>query len=146
MQNIRDLTGQTFNHLTAIKCVGKDNQNKLLWLFKCDCGNEKVIRGTNVTTGHIKSCGCKKRGMNLKHNEKHRFYVTKLHGKKLRSKTDLYCNNKSGFTGVHKRKSDGRYSASICINRTHYQTTIKNFYDAVKWREIMLKAIFKLGE
>lgn len=137
MQNFRDLTGQTFNHLTAIKYVGLDKQNKSLWLFKCDCGNEKVIRGTNVTTGHIKSCGCKTRGMNFKHSEKQLYYTTHLHGDKLRSKTDLYKNNKSGVTGVHKR-SDGRYHCSICVNGVKKSTTKSTFYDAVKWRENML--------
>ena len=138
MQNIRDLTGQKFNHLTAIKLVGKDNQNKLLWLFKCDCGNEKIIRGTNVTTGNIKSCGCKKRGMNVKNTEKQLYYTKNLHGDKLLSKTDLYKNNKSGVTGVHQRKSDGRYICYICVNGVKKSTTKSTFYDAVKWREDQL--------
>lgn len=55
---IKDLTGQKFNRLTAIKRVGKDNGGRSLWLFKCDCGAEKVICGNNVSSGRIVSCGC----------------------------------------------------------------------------------------
>ena len=139
MQNFKDLTGQKFNHLTAIKYVGLDNTKHSLWLFKCECGNEKILRGTNVTNGHIKSCGCKTRYVGFKNSEKQLYYTKRLHGEKLRSKTDLYKNNKSGVTGVHKRKSDGKYHCSICVNGKYYQTTKKNFYDAVQWRENMLK-------
>lgn len=28
------------------------------WLCRCDCGNEKVILGSSLVTGHTKSCGC----------------------------------------------------------------------------------------
>ena len=61
MNKIRNLTNQTFNHLTAIKYIGSDNNKKAIWLFKCDCGKEKILRGTNVTSGRIKSCSCLKR-------------------------------------------------------------------------------------
>lgn len=144
MSNFRDLTGQKFNFLTAIKLVGKDNNKHTLWLFECDCGNEKVIRGTNVTNGHIKSCGCKMKCYFNNESEKHKFYNKHLHGDKLRSKTDLYKNNTSGVTGVHQRKSDGRYTCYICVNGVKKSTTKSNFYDAVKWREDHLKR-YQLG-
>lgn len=53
MSKLIDITGQKFNRLTAIK--KKDGEN---WLFKCDCGNEKVINGYYVRKGKTKSCGC----------------------------------------------------------------------------------------
>lgn len=58
--NIRDLTGQTFNRLTAITQVGKNEKNQVLWEFSCACGNpERLIRtGTQVTSGNTRSCGC----------------------------------------------------------------------------------------
>lgn len=54
-----DLTGKTFNNLTAIKYVGKDNYNNHTYIFKCKCGNEKTWQGSDVKTGKVKSCGCK---------------------------------------------------------------------------------------
>jgi len=46
--------------LTAIKRIdGKRNKDKkAMWLFRCDCGKEKIISGTAVKSGNIKSCGC----------------------------------------------------------------------------------------
>jgi hypothetical protein len=58
MPRFRDLRGQEFGRLTAIKRVGKDAQKLSLWLFKCACGKRKTIRGTSVTSGRAKSCGC----------------------------------------------------------------------------------------
>ena len=57
-KNAKDITGQKFNFLTAIKYVGRDKGTNSLWLFKCDCGNEKVIMLQNVTRNNVKSCGC----------------------------------------------------------------------------------------
>ena len=36
----------------------KDSDNRFLGLFKCDCGNQKVISIRNVISGKTKSCGC----------------------------------------------------------------------------------------
>lgn len=53
-----DITGQTFGRLTVIKENGKDNNNKIFWLCRCECGTEKNIRGSDLRSGKILSCGC----------------------------------------------------------------------------------------
>ena len=56
MRKGKDITGQKFNSLTAIRKDEKTNK----WLFKCDCGNEIWLQQSKVT-GHAQtSCGCKK--------------------------------------------------------------------------------------
>lgn len=52
-----DITNQKFTRLTAIKFVECRNKRQF-WLFKCDCGNEKLINKTSVMHGVTKSCGC----------------------------------------------------------------------------------------
>lgn len=55
----KDLTNIRIGKLTALKEVkSRDKNKKLYWLFRCDCGNEKIMRGSNVVHGTIKSCGC----------------------------------------------------------------------------------------
>lgn len=49
-----DITGQTFNELTAVKCI---DTKKRLWLWKCSCGKECTARKNDVTLGKKKSCG-----------------------------------------------------------------------------------------
>lgn len=54
---IVDLSGQRFNHLTAISYVeGK----KSCWQCVCDCGNYIIVRTDSLQNGHTKSCGCLK--------------------------------------------------------------------------------------
>jgi hypothetical protein len=56
-----------FNFLTPIKKVEYNSKRRgWKWLFKCDCGVEKVIDYSLVKCGRTKSCGCFK-AKNLKH-------------------------------------------------------------------------------
>ena len=49
----RDITGKRFGRLVAIR-----QDIKLRWLYRCDCGTEKVIRMNAVNMGRTRSCGC----------------------------------------------------------------------------------------
>ena len=53
-----DLTGQVFGRLTVIRQNGKDNNNKIMWLCQCSCGTEKIVRGSDLRSGKVLSCGC----------------------------------------------------------------------------------------
>ena len=54
-----DLTGQTFNMLTAVRSDGKSGTHTM-WLCKCSCGSEKLkrVRASELLAGTIRSCGC----------------------------------------------------------------------------------------
>ncbi len=56
-QRSLDITGQTFGRLTAIRPNGKQGKH-VLWLCRCDCGNEKTARSGNLKSGGVTSCGC----------------------------------------------------------------------------------------
>ncbi|WP_333604079.1 hypothetical protein [Lactobacillus acetotolerans] len=76
------MTGKRYGKLVAIKVDNskrKIGDTKNYWLFKCDCGNYKIISGAGVRNGHSRSCGC-----GIVESDKKRF--TK-HGN---SKTKLY--------------------------------------------------------
>jgi hypothetical protein len=57
--NFKDITGQRFTRLVALRPVGRKN-NQVLWLCRCDCGNEITVSGVNLRTKETKSCGCLK--------------------------------------------------------------------------------------
>ena len=57
MGKCKDITGQKFGRLTAIKFSHKI-RNVHYWLFKCDCGNQKVILRCSVKANETTSCGC----------------------------------------------------------------------------------------
>jgi hypothetical protein len=56
-----DLAGRVFGQLTVIKLLSRGNGCSR-WLCRCNCGNEKAVRGGNLTSGHVSSCGCWKIG------------------------------------------------------------------------------------
>jgi hypothetical protein len=53
-----NLSGKTFSRLTVVDCVGPDGFGAIRWLCKCECGAEKAIRGADLKSGAVKSCGC----------------------------------------------------------------------------------------
>ena len=53
-----DLTGQTFGRLTVLKYHGINDKGIHMWLCRCECGNEKVVRGDALRYGQTRSCGC----------------------------------------------------------------------------------------
>lgn len=60
MARFKDRTGDKHGRLTVISHSGKDHRNKHLWLCLCECGNEKVVVGDNLSSGKSNSCGCLK--------------------------------------------------------------------------------------
>lgn len=58
MSRIKDLSGMRFGRLTVKRQAGLDNNSRALWLCKCDCGNEVVVKSTNLIKGSTQSCGC----------------------------------------------------------------------------------------
>jgi len=59
---MKDITGQKFNRLTAVRFVKwrwlPYGKRVPLWEFECECGKRTVAQRSNVLTGHTKSCGC----------------------------------------------------------------------------------------
>lgn len=53
-----DLTGRRFGRLIVIKVADSNKYGKYKWLCKCNCGNEKVVRGGDLRSGDTQSCGC----------------------------------------------------------------------------------------
>ena len=59
MKDTEMKVGDKINHLTMIEpSYPYGKQSRRYAKFKCDCGNEKIIRVSNVVTESTKSCGC----------------------------------------------------------------------------------------
>lgn len=56
--NFIDETGNKYERLTVIKEAGRDKHNNAMWLCRCTCGREVVVRGVDLRSGSTKSCGC----------------------------------------------------------------------------------------
>jgi AP2 domain len=72
----KDISGQKFGRLTAVRPVGKKN-GLTIWLFSCRCGGRKKTRLSQATTGVTRSCGClnnESRARNSRAHRKHGMY------------------------------------------------------------------------
>lgn len=55
----KDLTGQKFGKLTAIKRLDKKHiDGSYFWECKCDCGKTIEAVSNHLLRGDVKSCGC----------------------------------------------------------------------------------------
>jgi hypothetical protein len=65
---IKDIAGQRFGKWLVLNQGDRRANSQVLWLCRCDCGNEREIRGGTLRQGLSKSCGaCLERTPNLKH-------------------------------------------------------------------------------
>ena len=82
MRQFQDLTAQRFGKLTVMKLSHRDPLNKSVWVCKCDCGVEKIIRSDALKRNGTKSCGCSRRGKTSPLwkgvGEIHRYVLTRI--------------------------------------------------------------------
>lgn len=55
---VRNHTGKRFGKLTVRRQDGTNRHGKAVWLCSCDCGGETRVVGSDLTSGHTRSCGC----------------------------------------------------------------------------------------
>lgn len=92
MASSKNITNKKFNRLTAINFVEKKKQFHH-WLFKCDCGNEKILDKNSVVCGNTKSCGCLRNEKVSSINKTHGLTNTRFYNIWIGMKTR--CNNKN---------------------------------------------------
>lgn len=68
---MKDLTGKRFGRQIALRPCGKNKYGNVLWLCKCDCGNQHIVASGKLVQGKSKSCGCYALEIRSKSLEKH---------------------------------------------------------------------------
>lgn len=69
--------GDKFNRWTVISAEPIMKGGGRYWLCRCDCGKEKMVRGSVLRSGASKSCGCLTREMNIDRNTTHGMFGTR---------------------------------------------------------------------
>jgi len=122
-----NLKGQRFGRLVVLEEVGKNKNRQVFWRCECGCKERKVIivRGTSLTSGNTKSCGCLRK-------ERIKEVSTK-HGQSKRSKkTSAYkswagmlarCYNPNNITYSHC----GGRGIKVCEHWWEFE----NFYEDI---------------
>lgn len=91
-----NLIGQHFHYLTVLEEVPKAerrNPKQLEWKCQCDCGNITTVITNYLTSGHTKSCGCR-RASAAREN-----FTKDIKGKKYNKLTALEPTENRGADG-----------------------------------------------
>ena len=57
--NLVDLTGKVFGHLTVLRRDESVTGGKAKWICRCTCGNTVSVFSSSLRSGKTKSCGCR---------------------------------------------------------------------------------------
>lgn len=121
-----NLIGKRFGRLVVIEQIGKNKHGHILWLCRCDCGQEKIIRGGHLRDNKIKSCGCLNAELSSRRNTSHGCSLTPIYHI-WRSMNDR-CNNPND-RGYHKY---GERRIKVCWRWSNKNPTgFENFYEDV---------------
>lgn len=116
MAIFKDITGQKFGRLTAIKRIEAPAHLKhrcVFWLCKCDCGNYVEVASHSLTSGDTKSCGCYCRQQARKTQLKHNGSYTRLYRIWRSMKCRCYEHNSNSY------KYYGALGVEICVEWVH---------------------------
>jgi hypothetical protein len=57
-RKVIDETRGRYGRLKVIAFAGMNKRGQARWLCQCKCGKRSVVVGTDLRSGHTKSCGC----------------------------------------------------------------------------------------
>lgn len=113
-----DITGERFGKLTVIRrngtFAGEDGTQYSQWLCKCDCGTYKTIRGHDLVSGRVTSCGC----MASRGEEEVRAILNKLH---VQFETQFYFKNLKSDKGWPLRFDFALFKDDKLVGLIEYQ-------------------------
>ncbi len=123
-----DLTGKSFGRLTVVEYSHTNKHGVAMWKCKCDCGNERIVAGAHLRSGHTTSCGCFNLEAIKKRATKHGLKQTRLYNTWLHIKDR--CLNSSNKDFEHY----GGRGIKVCREwadnfETFYKWAINNGYN-----------------
>lgn len=132
-----DITGQKYHRLTAIEYVGGDQ-----WIFRCDCGTQKVAKYKDVRLGRTKSCGCLQAENRMKYHAGQRFGSVVLINHVGNGYWKLRCDCGKEFVSrvypykIGKNRTCGcsLYDGSRQTTHDHSRTNIYRIWQGIKRR------------
>ncbi|MCL2321750.1 MAG: AP2 domain-containing protein [Oscillospiraceae bacterium] len=136
----KDLTGQRFGKLIAIRPIEKRIKSIVIWECKCDCGNVAEVLSVNLIRGSTKSCGCSRHDVLVERSKnvdlKKQFGLIDNTSVSIIKSEKLPVNSKTGHKGVSYNKRKCKYEAYISFKKKRYHLGYFNtLEEAVEVRE-----------
>ena len=129
-----DLTGQPFGRLVVIREYGRDKWGKVLWLCRCECGNECVVSSDALRKQRTQSCGCLRRdrmrecktihGLDTKHRRLLR--SIRSHFMFISDSSSVY----QGWTIDPRYPNNAQGVANFCLDLIELQPKMSELYES----------------
>lgn len=101
-----DLTGERFDRLMVLKRIEGLRSKRIIYLCKCDCGNEIEVRADSLRSRHTKSCGCLQREIVKENSTKHGHSDSRLYNIWASMIQRCYNQNHIGYSNYGGRGID----------------------------------------
>jgi hypothetical protein len=98
MSKFIDLMGQWFGHYRVLNREPSKG-GSAMWRCRCDCGEERIVRGDSLRCGKSRSCGC----MQLKHGHRSHGKMSREYRAWHDAKERCYCPRAGGFRNYGSR-------------------------------------------
>lgn len=127
--NFKDMTGMRFGRLTVISLSHIDEKRLAVWRCKCDCGKEKLVRGSMLRCGNTSSCGC----LSVEISTEHIVKLSTTHGKTHTRLFGVWCSMKNRCHNQNDPNYGGR-GINVCPEweknfESFYTWAMENGYD-----------------
>lgn len=103
----KDLTGQRFGRLIAVRPTGNRNGTNVIWECLCDCGSITYVGSGNLSSGRTKSCGC----LNVGENH-YNYNPSKTDEERLKKRYILGKHRISNFRNAVYQRDE--YTCQLC--------------------------------
>lgn len=134
MSRALDQVGTTFGRLTVLERAENDRHKNSMWVCQCTCGVVKTIRGSHLTGGNTRSCGCLDREVVARNAIKHGMRYTRIYNiwRKMKERclnpnADNYryygargvkvCDEWMSFEGFYEWVKTSGYRDDLTIDR-----------------------------
>lgn len=140
----KDLTGQQFGKLIAIRQTDLRKQNSIVWECQCSCGKTAFVCAKSLCSGQTKSCGCHNLEVARTRARQRADADTIAHTRLSFLNSTIFTNNSSGIRGVTLHKAASKWAASIGFQKhVYYLGLFENKEDAIRARKIAEETLWK---
>lgn len=118
-----NMVGQRYGKLVVLEEATLEQSREAYWSCQCDCGENTVVRGSNLRNGNTKSCGCARAEISRAINTRHGHARDKNMSPEYKSW--LSMKDRCFNTGNKKYHRYGNRGITIC---KEWMNSFEQFY------------------
>ena len=142
---MRNISGQRFGRLVAIRPTEQRRSGSVVWECACDCGSTAFTSSNGLCCGKTRSCGCLRRDTAA---QSHKFDPAANDRRQAADAGEMHQkNNMTGRRGIGYRSKMGKYIARVGFQlQSYYLGAYQSIEDAIDVRKKAEALIWEKGD